>query len=137
MHHRRTPHTLAQRLLHGPAMLWLLLALVWMPSLGRLHQVAHAVPLAGVHAGYATELAHDGAHAHSASALLPPLLADHTLADCLLLDQLALADAALGTAQALPPRLPAALPAPWQATGTAPRHVVLFHARGPPLRALG
>ena len=137
MHHRRTPHTLAQRLLHGPAMLWLLLALVWMPSLGRLHQVAHAVPLAGVHAGHATELAHDGAHAHSASALLPPLLSDHTLADCLLLDQLALADAALGTAQALPPRLPAALPAPWQATGTAPRHVVLFHARGPPLRALG
>lgn len=138
MHHRRTPHTLAQRLLHGPAMLWLVLALVWVPSLGRLHQVAHAVPLAGVHVDHVHDEAHhhDGT-AHGASALLPPLLAEHSLADCLLLDQLALADAALGTAQALPTLLPAALSAPWHATGTAPRHVVLFHARGPPPEVQG
>lgn len=138
MPHRRTPHPPARRLLHGPALLWLLLALVWVPSLGRLHQVAHALPLAGVHAGHG----HDEGHthdstAHGASALLPPLLAQHAPADCLLLDQLALADAALGAAQALPPPLPTALPAPWRATGTAPRHVALFHARGPPPRALG
>lgn len=138
MHHRRFPHTLAQRLLHGLAKLWLVLALVWVPSLGRLHQVAHALPLAGVHADHG----HDAAHhhddaAHGASALLPPLLAEHSLADCLLLDQLALADAVLGTTQTLPPQLPAALPAPWHATGTAPRHVVLFHARGPPPQARG
>lgn len=137
MHSRRLPQTLATRLLHGPAMLWLLLALVWVPSLGRLHQVAHALPLAGVHAGHAAELAQGHAPAPGASALLPPLLADHSLVDCLLLDQLALADASLGAPQALPPPLPAALPAPWQATGTAPRHVALFHARGPPPRALG
>ncbi len=138
MPHQRTPHTLAWRLLHGPALLWLLLALVWVPSLGRMHQVAHALPLAGVHAGHG----HDEGHAHDstahgASTLLPPLLAQHAPVDCLLLDQLALADAALGAPQALAPPPPAAPPAPWRATGTAPRHVVLFHARGPPLRALG
>lgn len=119
------------RRLHSAALLWLVLALAWVPSLGRLHQVAHALPLAGVHAGHAAELV------SGASALLPPLLADHSLVDCLLLDQLALADAALGAPQALPPPLPAALPAPWQARGTAPRHVALFHARGPPPRVLG
>jgi len=125
------------RRLHSAALLWLVLALAWVPSLGRLHQVAHALPLAGVHAGHAADLAHGDAPAPGASALLPPLLADHSLVDCLLLDQLALADAALGAPQALPPALPAALPAPWQATGTAPRHVALFHARGPPPRVLG
>ena len=118
--------------------LWLALALVWVPSLGRMHQVAHALPLAGVHAGHG----HDEGHAHDstahgASTFLPPLLAQHAPVDCLLLDQLALADAALGAPQALPPPLPVALPALWHTTGTAPRHMALFRARGPPLRALG
>ncbi len=115
----------------GAALLWLLLALVWAPTLGHLHQSVHGGQGAHQHAAHAV------APAGGASQFLLPLLADHTPVDCLLLDQLSLADAALGTPQALPPPLPTALPAPWHATGTAPRHVALFHARGPPLRALG
>lgn len=115
----------------GAALLWLLLALVWAPTLGRMHQVVHSGQGAHAHAEHAV------APSGGASQFLLPLLADHTPVDCLLLDQLSLADAALGAAQALPPPLPAALPAPWHATGTAPRHVALFHARGPPPRALG
>ncbi len=119
------------RLRQGAALLWLLLALVWAPTLGRMHQSVHGGQGAHQHAAHAV------APAGGASQFLLPLLADHTPVDCLLLDQLSLADAALGTPQALPPPLPTALPAPWHATGTAPRHVALFHARGPPLRALG
>jgi hypothetical protein len=111
----------------GAALLWLLLALVWAPTLGRMHQAVHGAPQAGHH-----HAAHAVVPAGGTGLFLFPLLADHTPVDCLLLDQLALADAALGASQALAPTLPAALPAPWRATGTAPRHVALFHARGPP-----
>ena len=127
---RRALHPIL-RLRQGAALLWLLLALVWAPTLGRMHQVVHGGQGAHAHAEHAV------APSGGASQFLLPLLADHTPVDCLLLDQLTLADAALGAPQALPPPLPAALPAPWNATGTAPRHVALFHARGPPLRALG
>jgi hypothetical protein len=119
------------RLRQGAALLWLLLALVWAPTLGRMHQVVHGGQGAHAHAEHAV------APSGGASQFLLPLLADHTPVDCLLLDQLALADAALGAPQALPPTPPVALHALWHATGTAPRHVALFHARGPPLRALG
>jgi len=127
---RRALHPIL-RLRQGAALLWLLLALVWAPTLGRLHQSVHGGQGAHPHA------AHAAAPSGGASQFLLPLLADHTPVDCLLLDQLALADAALGAPQALPPTPPVALHALWHATGTAPRHVALFHARGPPLRALG
>ncbi len=119
------------RLRQGAGLLWLLLALAWAPTLGRMHQVVHGGQGAHPHA------AHAAAPSGGASQFLLPLLADHTPVDCLLLDQLALADAALGAPQALPPTPPVALPTLWHATGTAPRHVALFHARGPPLRGLG
>lgn len=127
---RRSLHPIL-RLRQGAGLLWLLLALAWAPTLGRMHQVVHGGQGAHAHAEHAV------APSGGASQFLLPLLADHTPVDCLLLDQLSLADAALGAAQALPPPLPTALPAPWHATGTAPRHVALFHARGPPPRALG
>lgn len=127
---RRSLHPIL-RLRQGVGLLWLLLALAWAPTLGRMHQVVHGGQGAHAHAEHAV------APSGGASQFLLPLLADHTPVDCLLLDQLSLADAALGAAQALPPPLPTALPAPWHATDTAPRHVALFHARGPPPRALG
>ena len=132
---RRTAPPL-QRLSQGAALLWLLLALVWAPTLGRLHQAVHGTPQTAAAHQHATP-PHAVAKAGAASSFLLPLLADHTPVDCLLLDQLALADAALGAPQALPPTAPAVVPAPWRATGTAPHHVALFHARGPPLAARG
>lgn len=128
------PHSpLHRRLISGAALLWLLLALVWVPSMGRWHQVAHAQPLAQAHAGHGAAMA----PAVAISAFLPPLLADHSLADCLLLDQLALADAAPSAPPAMAPTAPAVAPAPLPAPGVAQRHVALFHARGPPPQARG
>ena len=128
------PHSpLHRRLISGAALLWLLLALVWVPSMGRWHQVAHALPLAQVHAGHGAAVA----PAVATSAFLPPLLADHGLADCLLLDQLALADAAPSASPVLLPPAPVVAPAPLPARGVAQRHVALFQARGPPPQARG
>ena len=128
------PHSpLHRRLISGAALLWLLLALVWVPSLGRWHQVVHALPLAQVHAGNGAAVA----PAAATSVFLPPLLANHSLADCLLLDQLALADAAPSAPPAMAPTAPAVAPAPLSAPGVAQRHVALFHARGPPPQARG
>ena len=128
------PHSpLHRRLISGAALLWLLLALVWVPSLGRWHQVVHALPLAQVHAGHGAAVA----PAVATSAFLPPLLANHSLADCLLLDQLALADAAPSAPPAMAPTVSAVAPAPLPAPGVAQRHVALFHARGPPPQARG
>jgi hypothetical protein len=124
---------LHRRLISGATLLWLLLALVWVPSMGRWHQVAHAQPLAQAHAGHGAAMA----PAVATSAFLPPLLADHSLADCLLLDQLALADAAPSAPPAMAPTAPAVAPAPLPAPGVAQRHVALFHARGPPPQARG
>jgi hypothetical protein len=128
------PHRpLHRRLISGATLLWLLLALVWVPSMGRWHQVAHAQPLAQAHAGHGAAMA----PAVATSAFLPPVLADHSLADCLLLDQLALADAAPSAPPAMAPTAPAVAPAPLPAPGVAQRHVALFHARGPPPQARG
>ena len=128
------PHSpLHRRLISGAALLWLLLALVWVPSLGRWHQVAHAQPLAQAHAGHGAAMS----PAVATSAFLPPVLANHSLADCLLLDQLALADAAPSAPPAMAPTAPAVVPAPLPAPGVAQRHVALFQARGPPPQARG
>lgn len=114
-------------------MLWLLLALVWVPSLGHLHQVAHALPLAHAQAGERAT----GVQVRAAGAFLPPLLAQHSLADCLLLDQLALAAAMLFAPPVLLPPAPVVAPAPLPERGIAQRHVALFQARGPPPQARG
>jgi len=117
------PHSpLHRRLISGAALLWLLLALVWVPSLGRWHQVAHAQPLAQVHAGHGAAVA----PAVATSAFLPPLLANHSLAD-----------AAPSAPPAMAPTVSAVAPAPLPAPGVAQRHVALFHARGPPPQARG
>ena len=126
---RRLLHSIL-RLRQAAGLLWLLLALAWAPTLGRMHQVVHGGQGAHAHAEHAV------APSGGASQFLLPLLADHTPVDCLLFDQLALADTALGATQALPPAAPAVLRTPRRATGIASRHVALFHARGPPPQAL-
>ena len=114
------------RLRQGAALLWLLLALVWAPTLGRLHQSVHGGQGAHPHA------AHAAAPSGGASQFLLPLLADHTPVDCLLLDQLALGDALHSAPSALPTLVPAqASPVQHAGRSTAP-HVALFQARGPP-----
>lgn len=111
------------------ALAWLLLALVVVPTLGRLHQVAHGGALDRVHAGQQAQ----GLPSASAMAEASPLfLAHHAPADCLLLDQLALGDALHSAPLALPEALaPEAPPRPL-AGRTRASHVALFHARGPP-----
>ncbi|MES2609908.1 MAG: hypothetical protein V4679_06675 [Pseudomonadota bacterium] len=113
------------------ALVWLVLALAWVPSIGRLHQIAHAQPLAQIHAGHGTPavVAHASAHAPGA---LGGFLSSHSLVDCLLLDQLALGDALHGSAPALLPILPALAPVVTHAERVLARHVALFQARGPP-----
>ena len=134
------------------ALAWLLLALVAVPALGRLHQVAHGGALDRVHAGlslvaqgapdlapvrasssspsYSSFSAAGADHSH---ALLPLLLGHHAPADCVLLDQLALGDALHSAAVALPDAVPAHTPPADRAAHTAASHVALFQARGPPL----
>lgn len=144
--------------------MWLLLALVLVPTLGRLHQVIHA-PALQVHAlspsaGFAdagdnpsqsqnvaasatpdtpTAQADDPAasHNHPAHAhnLLDVLLAHHAPVDCLLLDQLALGDALHSAPAALATPVPAQAPLVHPAATAAVRHVALFQARGPPALA--
>ncbi|RZJ49589.1 MAG: hypothetical protein EON49_26850 [Acidovorax sp.] len=136
------------------ALAWLLLALVTVPTLGKLHQVAHFGALDRVHAGQS--LAHSAALASSlpfaseaaatdtrtADATLPAaahshgllslLLGQHAPVDCLLLDQLALGDALHSATLALPDAVPAHTPPADHALRTAASHVALFQARGPP-----
>lgn len=117
------------------ALVWLVLALAWVPTIGRLHQIAHAQPLAQIHAGHGAlagvkqQQQHASAHAVS---LLGGLLSSHSLVDCLLLDQLALGDALHSAAPALLPQLPALAPVTLHAECVQARHVGLFQARGPP-----
>ena len=134
------------------ALAWLLLALVAVPTLGRLHQVAHGGALDRVHAGLSSVAqgvlglapvhasssppsysSFSAAGAHHSHALLPLLLGHHAPADCVLLDQLVLGDALHGAAVALPDAVPAHAPPADRAARTAASHVALFQARGPPL----
>ncbi|MCE1194761.1 MAG: hypothetical protein LWW96_21665 [Acidovorax sp.] len=122
---------------------WLVLALVLVPAIGRLHQIAHATALDRVHAGHALagveQPARDAqdaqapgrAPAEAPQALLQ-LLGSHTPADCLVLDQLALGDAAHATPLALPPIAAPAQTPPGPAGQAGATHEALFYARGPP-----
>lgn len=126
------------------ALVWLLLALVAVPTLGRLHQLEHAGALEQLRAGQAVQRAQQAANtaavadanpAHGAGAhhgWLALLLAPHTPVDCLLLDQLALGDALYTASSALPPSAPPLAPAASHAGRSATPHVALFQARGPP-----
>ena len=117
------------------ALVWLVLALVAAPSLGRLHQVVHGDALDRVQAhAYTHPHAHttDTAGAEHRHGLLAQLVAGHAPADCLLLDQLALGDALHSAPLALPEAAPAqAQPHPLAGRATLP-HTALFLARGPP-----
>ena len=120
----------------------LLLALAWVPTLGRVHQALHfgdhrAMPIHGLaHAGHAADVAHPHASAQAApaaAALIEALLPAHTSGlDCLLLDQLALADGLLASAPGLP-AVPSTHHAP---VGLVQHgwvlHRALFQARAPP-----
>lgn len=135
------------------ALCWLLMAMVLAPTLGRLHQVVHAGALERVHAGsgglaapvQAAKSAAPAAAAvspafitghplapHGLVSLISLLLPEHAPVDCLLLDQLALADALHCGAPALPFAVPAQAPPMRHARGRSAPHVALFQARGPP-----
>jgi hypothetical protein len=139
---------LRQQLPAQAALAWLLLALVVVPTLGRLHQVEHAGALEQMRAGHAVQadahhrlaaasLAADEDAAPSTEAdhthgLLSLLLVPHAAVDCLLLDQLALGDALHSAPPALPTLVPAQAPPVQHAGRSAAPHVALFQARGPP-----
>ena len=120
----------------------LLLALAWVPTLGRVHQALHsgdhrAVPIQGfAHAGHAADAAHPHARAQAApdaAALIESLLPAHTSGvDCLLLDQLALADGLLAS----PPGLYAFSSSHHAPVGLVQHgwelHQALLQARAPP-----
>lgn len=126
-------------------MVWLaclLLALAWVPTLGRVHQALHSgdhrtVPIQGfAHTGHAGDAAHPHARAQvapAAAALIESLLPAHTSGlDCLLLDQLALADGLLASAPGLP-----VAPSTHHAPVCSVQHGwvlhrALFQARAPP-----
>ena len=120
----------------------LLLALAWVPTLGRVHQALHsgdhrAALIHGfVHAGHTADAAHPHANAQAApaaAALIESLLPAHTSGlDCLLLDQLALADGLLASAPGLP-----VAPSTHHAPVCSVQHGwvlhrALFQARAPP-----
>ena len=126
-------------------MVWLaclLLALVFVPTLGRVHQALHsgdhrAGPIQGfAHTGHAGDAAHPHARAQVApasAALIESLLPAHNSGlDCLLLDQLALADGLLASAPGLP-----VAPSTHHAPVCSVQHGwvlhrALFQARAPP-----
>lgn len=111
------------------ALVWLVLALVAAPTLGRLHQVVHGNVLDHAHPHAHTTDTASAAHSHGA---LAQLVAGHAPADCLLLDQLALGDALRSAPLALPEAAPAQAQ-PHSLDGRATlSHAALFLARGPP-----
>ena len=144
------PRGVAQHLSAQAALVWLLLALVLVPTLGRLHQVVHGDSLDRVHAGPArlapalhslhTPRQTDAAAAAAAAASAPArghgvfdrLLGTHTAADCQLLDQLALGHALHAVGVVLPPLVPALAPHLHRADATGAWAVTQFQARGPP-----
>jgi hypothetical protein len=126
----------------------LLLALVLVPALGRVHQALHStthltahltVPVGRVAPAVGTT---SQAHAHASAQGLPAPVASKALAalvpthasgaDCLLLDQLALADVLLAPALGVPASHGShAAPVGWTQHAFA-RHRALFQARAPP-----
>lgn len=117
------------------ALVWLVLALAWVPTAGRLHQIAHAQPLAQIHAGHGALVAQvtaEHAAAHGVARDAGGFLSSHSLVDCLLLDQLALGDALHSAALLLLPPSPAPAPVAAHAHGVQARHAALFQARAPP-----
>ena len=126
---------LAHHLSARVALVWLVLALLLAPALGRLHQVAHADALDRIHAGYGAQIeALLPAHAPPKAdhGLFQGRLPSHTATDCQLLDQLALGPAVPTAYVVLPQQTPVqALPTHHaDATGAWP--VVRPQARGPP-----
>jgi hypothetical protein len=126
---------------------WLLLALVLVPALGRVHQALHIHPqraAQGMQAVLAIQvgdagLGHDSAaggvaeHAHARSRALSNLLPSHASgADCLLLDQLALADVLVAAALGLPPSMAPHVAPSVGAPPVLALHRSLFQARAPP-----
>ena len=144
-HQRACTATRLRTVARAWRMFWLaclLLALAWVPTLGRVHQALHsgdhrAVPIQGLaHTGHAGDAAHPHARAQvapAAAALIESLLPAHTSGlDCLLLDQLALADGLLASA----PGLPVAPSIHHAPVGLVQHgwvlHRALFQARAPP-----
>ncbi|RQO79499.1 hypothetical protein [Acidovorax sp. FJL06] len=134
------PAALRSAVARHMALAWLLLALVVVPTLGRVHQMAHGGALDRVHAGQAQ--LPDAPTAEAAPAVLRQghglwlplslLVPQHAAVDCLLLDQLALGDALHSAALALPEAAPAQMATTQPADRTGAVHVALFQARGPP-----
>lgn len=131
---------------------WLMLALLVVPALGRVHQALHSsahlaylAPLVGwagaggadahpaSHATRATRANPQGLAAPGTATSLSALVPTHASgADCLLLDQLALADVLLAHAQGVP-AVHRSHGAPVQWTQHAfVLHRALFQARAPP-----
>jgi len=111
------------------ALVWLVLALVAAPTLGRLHQVLHGDVLDRVQThAHATDTA-SADHRHGQ---LAQLVAGHAPTDCLLLDQLALGDALHSAPLALPEAAPTQAQPCFPAGRATLPHTALFLARGPP-----
>ncbi len=128
-----------QQLSARAALVWLLLALVIAPTVGRLHEVAHGGRGNPVHAGHVPQAAafHGGmAGTHAtdqASGLLQALWGDHAAPDCLLLDQLALGDALHSAPMALPALAPVPARLAYRSEAVLLRWFTPFQARGPPV----
>lgn len=153
LHHRPSARTALRtragvRAWNAAWLAWLLLALVLVPALGRVHQALHStahltVPVGGVaHAMGDVPQAQAQAHTHASAQGLPAPVAAKALAalvpthasgaDCLLLDQLALADVLLAPALGVPASHGThAAPVGWTQHAFA-LHRALFQARAPP-----
>ncbi|MCZ8092140.1 MAG: hypothetical protein O9331_01505 [Acidovorax sp.] len=122
----------------------LLLALVLVPALGRVHQALHSTAHLPLQVGRVAPAVGttSQAHAHASAQGLPAPVASKALAalvpthasgaECLLLDQLALADVLLALAWGVPAsHATHSAPVGWTQHAFA-RHRALFQARAPP-----
>lgn len=106
---------------------WLLLALLWAPTLGQLHRVVHVLQ-----AGHAPVRA-DEAHAGDREGLLDALLGDHeTESRCRLFDQSAGTDALAAVPFVALPAVPLFVAILCSPGVLAARRIALCEARGPP-----
>lgn len=149
LHHRPPARTALRtragvRVWNAAWLAWLLLALVLVPALGRVHQAMHftahrTVQVGGLVPALGTA---PQAHAHASAQGLPAPATTNALAalvpthasgaDCLLLDQLALADLLLAPALGMPATHGShAVPLGWTQQAFA-LHRALFQARAPP-----